>query len=877
MPATPEHAASPARRAPFSQNDPSAANTPPQLWRASPLKREPDAQKQSCARQPGAELQVNVAAGISASPMHKKGSTLLALTTDLGATLTVQKPDVAPAQEHQPPPQAAPRVEPLRVEAKLVPERLPEDRWLTASQVDSKLWRDAAAAGWTVMVRSKQSGHYWYVSPQGVRFASRSQAQLSASASSVPLSAIPSNVISPLERSVSRDTSVTVSTSALPGLSPSPSPVPMGSGRMNIPGGFSFNREKRTHENASYFCAFPNCRRRYSNADHVRKHCRKKHGKWLKDVDAALRQQGKRDASSYCVIVPEGQQPPWSDEPAHEAYYYDDDDELADDDEFDDEPLRPPPRCAQIFGTPVPSTGIKSKARDAHEGSPEELDNDELEALVSDDRPREAAMERQPAVPSTHHHADALQALLMVAAGESAAIPHTPCASEQSPRFDSSPMELSDEPSGLPLAEVVSDADSEEGEGEYASEDEMEFERAPARGRQGIVSHERHDLQQLFRQAVRRDREARAQSKSKSRGIVKGGGRPGAADDDDLPLFVSDRNESGFKGVHRSATGKWLCQLSYNNTNYKVGVYDSRHQAARAYAVCAQMVKGFKARGGHGPVKTPTTIAASAAPADAFRALLAATAEEPPPLSRVASTAYSVASEMEEAEREPAAAAAYYPPGAHVDHDATRLVVVPTRGETRIDGKLYLQSRAPLTVTLHAPQSPAGTRVRLMLVDNNDRALMPQWRVLEPHDVQATVNADGVASFDHLRITTTPYKENVAHLRLAAVPVESADAPAAQHAVAQTEPLYLVGKLSRSLNKAAASRGDESLSYRRQTQAARAGDAEEASPTGGCDACLGKHRAHTCGRAQTPRSAPYMGFKSDAADDAAGLLLAMGQ
>jgi len=93
---------------------------------------------------------------------------------------------------------------------------------------------------------------------------------------------------------------------------------------MNIPGGFSFNREKRTHENASYFfslsyfCAFPNCRRRYSNAAHVRKHCREKHGKWLKDVDAALRQQGKRDASSYCVVVPEGQQPPWSDEPAHD-------------------------------------------------------------------------------------------------------------------------------------------------------------------------------------------------------------------------------------------------------------------------------------------------------------------------------------------------------------------------------------------------------------------------------------------------------------------------------------------------------------------------------------------------------------------------------
>eukprot|EP00964_Phaeocystis_antarctica_P146459 scaffold112724_cov36-Phaeocystis_antarctica.AAC.1 len=112
-----------------------------------------------------------------------------------------------------------------------------------------------------------------------------------------------------------------------------------------------------------------------------------------------------------------------------------------------------------------------------------------------------------------------------------------------------------------------------------------------------FVSHERHDLQQLFRHAVRRDREAqKAKGDKGDRGDRGGGGVAKQSPPEELQLHLSDRNESGFKGVHRSATGKWLCQLSYNNTNYKVGVYDSRHHAARAYAVCAMIVQSFKAR-----------------------------------------------------------------------------------------------------------------------------------------------------------------------------------------------------------------------------------------------------------------------------------------
>ena len=49
--------------------------------------------------------------------------------------------------------------------------------------------------------------------------------------------------------------------------------------------------------------------------------------------------------------------------------------------------------------------------------------------------------------------------------------------------------------------------------------------------------------------------------------------------------------------------------------------------------------------------------------------------------------------------------------------------------------------------------------------------------MLEPAEVTATVDADGSCAFSMARITTTPYKENVAFLRLAVVPVDVLDGP----------------------------------------------------------------------------------------------------
>ena len=81
------------------------------------------------------------------------------------------------------------------------------------------------------MVRSKQSGHYWYISPQRVRYASRSQAQ---GAGSVPLAAL-RGASSALERTCSTDTADTVCIARDTTAPPVPAPV----SRMNLPGGFS--------------------------------------------------------------------------------------------------------------------------------------------------------------------------------------------------------------------------------------------------------------------------------------------------------------------------------------------------------------------------------------------------------------------------------------------------------------------------------------------------------------------------------------------------------------------------------------------------------------------------------------------------------------
>ena len=98
-----------------------------------------------------------------------------------------------------------------------------------------------------------------------------------------------------------------------------------------------------------------------------------------------------------------------------------------------------------------------------------------------------------------------------------------------------------------------------------------------------------------------------------------------------------------------------------------------------------------------------------------------------------------------------------------------------------------------------------GARLRLCLVDDYDRLLSPQARVLEPSTIEATVDAEGVASFSLVRITTTPRNSGVNFLRLACVPVELLGEPApGQHCVAHTEALFLVANLKRTRKKAAA-------------------------------------------------------------------------
>ena len=235
-------------------------------------------------RRAGSELQVNVPLAMQVEPAQLKPKGTCDVSADGGDPL--QLPRVASSSAaaalqsvQQPPP--LPRVETSSAPRSRPSTPPPEDRWLLPSQVDAKLWPGAHAAGWSVMVRSKQSGHYWYISPQRVRYASRSQAQ---GAGSVPLAAL-RGASSALERTCSTDTADTVCIARDTTAPPVPAPV----SRMNLPGGFSHYTKDgvprgRALEGVAYYCAYPNCHRRYSNADHVRKHCRKKHGLWLKEV-----------------------------------------------------------------------------------------------------------------------------------------------------------------------------------------------------------------------------------------------------------------------------------------------------------------------------------------------------------------------------------------------------------------------------------------------------------------------------------------------------------------------------------------------------------------------------------------------------------------
>ena len=225
---------------------------------------------------------MNVPLALQVDPAHLKPKGMCDVSADGGDPLKLQRiasslTAAAQSAQQQPP---APRVETSSAPSSRPSTPPPEDRWLLPSQVDAKLWPGAHAAGWSVMVRSKQSGHYWYISPQRVRYASRSQAQ---GAGSVPLAAL--RGAAALERTCSTDTADTVCVAR----DTTAPPLPPSVGRMNLPGGFSHYTKDgvprgRALEGVAYYCAYPNCHRRYSNADHVRKHCRKKHGAWLKEV-----------------------------------------------------------------------------------------------------------------------------------------------------------------------------------------------------------------------------------------------------------------------------------------------------------------------------------------------------------------------------------------------------------------------------------------------------------------------------------------------------------------------------------------------------------------------------------------------------------------
>ena len=332
-----------------------------------------------------------------------------------------------------------------------------------------------------------------------------------------------------------------------------------------------------------------------------------------------------------------------------------------------------------------------------------------------------------------------------------------------------------------------------------------------------------------------------------------------------VELVGSSTNESGFKGVHKQ-NAKWLCQVSYNNMNFKVGKYSTKEQAAMAYALCAREIESLKpsvapppkfSKGVAGPKMGPTAAAAAAA--------------------------YAVAMGGASSAQEQGAAAVTvdYTPGP----EKLALVVTPTgtnssRGgdECRVDGELFLQSRSQLVVTLvptepnplppplalasadaatataaaaaaaadaataaaaaadaagaavaaaqaqaaaaqaaqaasdataaaqaaQAAPPPARCRLRLVLVDDQDppNVLQPLWRVLEPSDVQAMPGADGTTRFPPIRIITTPYSESVKFLRLAVVPAADATSSGSLACVALSEKLRVVGKLSRSLTKA---------------------------------------------------------------------------
>ena len=64
-----------------------------------------------------------------------------------------------------------------------------------------------------------------------------------------------------------------------------------------------------------------------------------------------------------------------------------------------------------------------------------------------------------------------------------------------------------------------------------------------------------------------------------------------------LESHISERSESGLKGVHKTGTGRWQVQVYFGGGLYHVGAHDTTPPCARTYSACMALVSGLKARG----------------------------------------------------------------------------------------------------------------------------------------------------------------------------------------------------------------------------------------------------------------------------------------
>jgi hypothetical protein len=66
---------------------------------------------------------------------------------------------------------------------------------------------------------------------------------------------------------------------------------------------------------------------------------------------------------------------------------------------------------------------------------------------------------------------------------------------------------------------------------------------------------------------------------------------------ENLETHASHRSESGFKGVHKSGTGRWQTQVYYEGNLYHAGHSETPEACARIYSVCMKLVDKMKEEG----------------------------------------------------------------------------------------------------------------------------------------------------------------------------------------------------------------------------------------------------------------------------------------